>query len=44
MSLKTNLTGYRSDIVVETPDERGIFTKALYLTESNFKIELTEPT
>jgi len=44
MNLNTNLTGYRPDIVVKTLDERDMFTKALYLTESNFKIELVEPT
>jgi len=44
MNLNTNLTSYRPDIVVETLDKRSIFTRALYLIESNFKIELAEPT
>jgi len=43
-NLNTDLTGYRPDIVVETLDKRSTFTRALYLTESNFKIELAEPT
>ena len=43
-NLNTDLTGYRPDIVVEILDQRGTFTRALYLTESNLKIELAEPT
>ena len=44
MNLNIDLTGYRLDIVVKTLDKRGMFTKALYLTEFNFKIEFIEPT
>jgi len=43
MNLNTNFTGYRLDIVVEILNQRGIFTKAFYLIEFNFKIKLIKP-
>ena len=44
INLNINLTGYRLDIVAEILNKKGMFIKALYLIEFNFKIELIEPT
>jgi hypothetical protein len=43
MNLNTDLTGYKSNIVVETLAKIGRFTKAYFLIESNFKIEPAQP-
>ena len=41
-NLDTDFTGYRPDIVVETLNNRDMFTRAFYLIKSNFKIEPAE--
>ena len=43
INLSTDFTDYKPNIIVETQSQIATFTKALYLIESDSKIEPAEP-